>query len=122
MLSVMISTLLLAATVTTSMADTDYCTITTCTGSQHTMCLYTSDAASSACPQAGLQRGVSAAEQTEILSAHNTIRQDVKDGVYANYSLPAAQTMPDLTWDDELATVAQRWIDQCSSSSHDQCP
>ena len=109
--------LLLASAVA---ADPDFCTTESCvTPEHHTMCLYPGDGAASSC-SAVQERGVTAGDQEEILRAHNTIRQDVKSGVYVDKNLPAAEVMPDLTWDAELAAVAQRWVDQCAGG-HDEC-
>ena len=111
------SAILLTMTlVATAVANTDYCSLC----GDHTMCLYPTSGASASCPTV-LERGVSAADKTVILDAHNIIRQAVKSGAYSANNLPAAQTMPNLTWDDELATVAQRWADQCIDRHHDKC-
>ena len=105
-------------------ADTDYCNIPSCVSplvslEDHTLCQFPAGQTASECGDV-VERGVSPGEQDEILEAHNTIRRDVKNGVYVSKNLPAAKEMPDLTWDDELATVAQRWVDQCESG-HDKC-
>ena len=101
-------------------ADTNYCTIESCDDPQEqTMCMYPNDGPVSSCGTV-TERRVPDDDQAEILLAHNTIRQDVKNGVYADKNLPAALEMPDLVWDDELAAVAQRWVDQCLSG-HDKC-
>ena len=119
MSSLVLILLLLAAAATAG--PTDYCKIQTCvTQANHTMCLYPNDGASSSCSTVK-ERGVTADDQAKILQAHNSIRQDVKKGEYDDKNLPAAQAMPDLTWDDELATVAQRWADQCREVYGDHC-
>ena len=98
---------------------TDYCKIQSCLKpANHTMCLYPNDGASSSCGTVA-ERGVSADDQAEILRAHNTIRQNVKKQVYADKT--AALKMKNLTWDDELAKVAQRWADQCVLLAYDMC-
>lgn len=110
--------LLLVTALTVSAEATDYCTdITTC--SDHTMCKYTTDGPSSSCSKV-LERGVTDAQKTEIVDAHNAIRRAVKAGDYLHKNLPAAQTMPDLQWDAELATIAQRLANQCVFK-HDLC-
>ena len=105
-------------------ADVNYCNIDSCVSplvsrQDHTLCQFPTNQTA---PQCGtvVERGVSSGEREEILTAHNTIRRDVKTGKYADKNLPAAKEMPDMKWDDELATVAQRWADQCESG-HDQC-
>ena len=52
MLSVKLSSMLLAVMVVTSAVATDYCSSTTCPGGIHTMCLYPTDG-----PTEGLQPG-----------------------------------------------------------------
>ncbi|KAF0303572.1 Venom allergen 3 [Amphibalanus amphitrite] len=118
-LSLLVAGCLLASA---AAAGTNYCTGVTCpSGTQHTMCLYPSAGPSSSCSQPNAAAStVSAADISEILAAHNTIREAVRTGKYASNNLPAASEMPPLAWDAELATVAQRWADQCQQS-HDQC-
>ena len=48
------------------------------------------------------------AEKTAILAAHNNARASV---------VPAAKTMPDLVWDDDLAATAQNWVNSCNATS-----
>ena len=106
-------------------ADVNYCNIDSCVSplvsrQDHTLCQFPTNQTA---PQCGtvVERGVSSGEREEILTAHNTIRRDVKTGRYADKNLPAAKEMPDLKWDDELATVAQRWADQCQEVYNDEC-
>ena len=116
----MSSPLLLLMLTVLAATDTDYCNIQSCVnGRDHTLCRYTGDEAAARCGTV-VERGVSGEDRDEILRAHNTIRRDVKSGVYADKNLPKAQSMPELIWDDELATVAQRWVDQCLGG-HDKC-
>ena len=117
-----IALLVAAAAAAVRAAGTDYCTDVTCrTGTQHTMCLFPASGPAANCSQPNAAAStVSAADISEILSAHNAIRQAVRAGQYAANNLPAASVMPDLAWDAELAAVAQRWADQCQQG-HDQC-
>jgi uncharacterized protein YkwD len=46
-------------------------------------------------------------QKNTITNRHNALRKLVN---------PPAQTMPDLVWDDALATIAENWIKQCKSS------
>ena len=53
-----------------------------------------------------------------ILSLHNKLRARVASGQESRggrfgISQPAASNMRSLTWDDELAFIAQRWAEQC---------
>ncbi|XP_059139119.1 cysteine-rich venom protein Mr30-like [Physella acuta] len=62
----------------------------------HTACLTKSAIANST--------ALTAAEKTQIVDLHNTLRGQVT---------PAATDMLKLTWDDELAMLAQHWSDAC---------
>ncbi|XP_071540549.1 venom allergen 5-like isoform X2 [Panulirus ornatus] len=55
--------------------------------------------------------GLTCQDKQAILDTHNTLRQKVSMGQVHNQ--PAALNMRTLVWDEELATVAQRWADQC---------
>ncbi|XP_002436153.3 venom allergen 3 [Ixodes scapularis] len=72
-----------------------------------------------ACPGKVLIRsgGVTKAQQLHILDLHNQLRAWVAGGFQRG--LPAASNMRALTWDDELAVIAQRWADQCTDG-HDK--
>jgi hypothetical protein len=57
------------------------------------------------------QHGLSDAEKTDIVDKHNELRSLVANGNQAKQ--PTASNMNKLQWDDELAKVAQMWVDQC---------
>jgi len=79
-------------------------------GSDNTMCQY--KGFGPRCVGVWSRETLSEAEKQEFLDAHNSLRQKVKSG--NQQGLPAAkEPMPDLKWDDTLAEVAQRWMDQC---------
>lgn len=82
---------------------------------RHSICRYRA----LACPGKQLLRsgGVTKAQQVHIVDLHNQLRAWVAGGFQSG--LPAAANMRALTWDDELATVAQRWADQCTDG-HDK--
>ena len=84
----------------------------------HNMCVFTEFNASSSCINI-MARGVTDTEKPIILAAHNRLRAAVQAGEYASRGLPAAVSLPPLQWDDELATVAQRWADQCLAYKRD---
>uniref|UniRef100_A0A348G5X6 Venom allergen 3 n=1 Tax=Odontomachus monticola TaxID=613454 RepID=A0A348G5X6_ODOMO len=103
---------------------TDYCNIKLCseTETTHTMCTYTSPAPASRCLN-WRNQGLSAAEKQAILNVHNAERRRVAAGKESRGNpgpQRAAVKMPDLTWDDELETIAQRWANQCIYD-HDEC-
>ncbi|XP_033213844.1 venom allergen 3-like [Belonocnema kinseyi] len=98
---------------------TDYCNIGTCAPGVHTMCLFQNPA-----PQCQAYCvGLTDQEKQLILSKHNELRRKVAAGMETDGSpgpQPAAKCMPDLVWDDELATIAQRSANTCKFQ-HDQC-
>lgn len=57
-----------------------------------------------------LGSAVTAAERNEILAFHNNIRSEVS---------PAATDMVKMTWDHNLADLAQRWVNRCQRG-HDE--
>ncbi|XP_063615598.1 venom allergen 5.01-like [Penaeus indicus] len=64
---------------------------------------------------------VTEAEKTEILNAHNTFRAQVARGNETKGDpgpQPNGANIRELKWNDELARVAQAWVNQCPSN-HD---
>merc|ERR1712106_138607 len=61
--------------------------------------------------------GLDQATKDELLKTHNELRQKVASGSEAGQ--PGASNMRKLTWNDELAEIAQRWAGQCSFG-HDE--
>eukprot|EP00004_Rigifila_ramosa_P018055 TRINITY_DN444_c0_g1_i1.p1 TRINITY_DN444_c0_g1~~TRINITY_DN444_c0_g1_i1.p1 ORF type:complete len:556 (-),score=112.56 TRINITY_DN444_c0_g1_i1:41-1678(-) len=59
-----------------------------------------------AAASAGTAQPFSSSEQTEFLTAHNTVRAAV--------SPPAATPIPNLVWDAAVAARAQSWSDNCT--------
>ena len=56
----------------------------------------------------------------EIITAkHNELRQRVASGSEANGDQPAASDMMKVTWNEELAAIAQRWANQCTFGHDD---
>lgn len=104
-----------ALIIQSALAQTDYCGIS----SAHTMCLY--QGPSVACGNL-LGSGVSDSEKATIVHLHNQVRAKVANGQEDRGSpgpMPSASNMKELQWDDEIASVAQRWAEQCSFG-HDQ--
>ncbi|XP_059471196.1 venom allergen 3-like [Neocloeon triangulifer] len=54
---------------------------------------------------------LTAHERAALLDIHNKLRALVAFGRIPGH--PPARNMQQLTWDDELASVAQRWAEQC---------
>jgi len=77
-------------------------------GSDHTMCKYNAKA----CPPGLLASGTTQADITAVLKAHNTLRNKVANG--GQTGQPSSSNMEEMKWDSELATVAQRWAEQCT--------
>merc|ERR1712060_680 len=48
-----------------------------------------------------------------IVRVHNELRNKVAMGEETSGPQPSAANMRKIAWDDELATIAQRWADQC---------
>ncbi|CAH0552715.1 unnamed protein product [Brassicogethes aeneus] len=61
--------------------------------------------------------------QEHIVLVHNDIREKVASGEENQGLLggqPSASNMQKLEWDEELATIAQRWTDQCVQFNENQ--
>jgi len=81
---------------------------------RHTMCLY--QGPSEECKKKTIARGMSEAVKAAMVAKHNELRRKVAQGNQPDQ--PPAANMRQLVWDEELATSAQRWADQCTYS-HD---
>ncbi|PSN30559.1 hypothetical protein C0J52_23206 [Blattella germanica] len=87
----------------------------------HTMCIYPE--VGEACGEVHTRGVTSDAEIQEILEQHNKYRSKVALGHATRGNpgpQPSAANMNQLTYDDRLAKVAQRWSDQCLPK-HDKC-
>merc|ERR1712106_1127125 len=80
----------------------------------HTMVLYPGPDPS--CTERTAVRGFSDAGKDAIVSRHNERRQMVAAGLETRGNQPKASNMRKITWDEELAEIAQRWADQCWGS------
>lgn len=89
-------------------SDAGYCAIS----SSHELCQHSQPCASSA----GMKVGVNSADKNNILEMHNTLRAKVAKGQESG--LPSAANMRKLTYDDELAKIAQAHANKCVFS-HD---
>ncbi|XP_076241858.1 venom allergen 3-like [Calliopsis andreniformis] len=91
-------------------------------GQQQTLCLYPNPNPAAVCGQV-FSVGLTNEEKNTIVNLHNQLRQRVASGKETRGNpgpQPPAANMQTLTWDDELAKVAQRWANQCTFG-HDKC-
>ncbi|XP_012251304.2 venom allergen 3-like [Athalia rosae] len=98
----------------------DYCSI--CNGAQ-TICRFPSDTPSANCDKY-INAPLTSSEIQSLVDKHNELRTNVAEGRETRGNpgpQPAATDMKTLSWDNELATVAQRWADQCAANPHDDC-
>uniref|UniRef100_T1IJJ5 Cysteine-rich venom protein n=1 Tax=Strigamia maritima TaxID=126957 RepID=T1IJJ5_STRMM len=99
--------LFLCLTIASTVLGCDYAQF----GEDHTMCQYVSEACGA------IAREFSSSETEEAVRLHNEKRQYVASGQQSGQ--PSASNMKQLMWDDELATIAQRWADQCTFNHDD---
>jgi len=83
----------------------------------HTMSLY--DGPSDSCTSKTIFSGFDEVGMANIVSKHNELRQRVAEGSETNGDQPMASDMMKVTWNEELAAVAQRWADQCTFGHDD---
>lgn len=102
--------------------DNEYCNPANY-GTDNTMCIYDEGVFGSNCGSSGpISSGITdQADKDAIVAKHNELRAKVASGDETQGvggGQPAAADMREMVWSDELATVAQRWTDQCTSG-HD---
>jgi len=68
---------------------------------------------SDSCSKMTQFRGFTDAGKDLIVKTHNELRQRVAGGLESHGNQPGASNMRKLVWNDELAEVAQRLVDQC---------
>merc|ERR1712212_724525 len=92
---------------------------TTCTSypKGHTMTKYKGP--STKCTKKTEFRGFTDAGKNLIVKTHNELRQKVAEGLESHGAQPGASNMRKLLWNDELAEIAQRLVDQCKFA-HDK--
>lgn len=109
--------ILMSLLLTTNAEDCSYSTLC----SDHTMCKYQGYGTNCGTP---IYSGVTSDNDKQaVVDAHNDLRSQVAQGTEVKGNpgpQPSAANMREISWDDELATVAQRWADQCSFG-HDSC-
>ena len=79
------------------------------------MCKYPGP--STSCSSKTIFRELSSTAKQAILDKHNELRRRVAKGEETggtNGPQPGASNMKKLVWSDELASLAQRWADQCT--------
>jgi len=92
-------------------------------GEAHTMCIY--DEYKEGHERCGktITRGIlTQADKDKIVAHHNKLRAKIANGEEKrglSGPQPPAANMRMLTWNDDLALVAQRWVDQCPRRPHD---
>lgn len=100
-------------------AANEYCALC----SDHVMCKYPSDTPGKACKNYQ-KPTMSSSDKELIVRLHNEYRNKVALGQETrgknNVAQPSASNMRKMSWDDEIATYAQRWADQCTFD-HDTC-
>ncbi|XP_011054174.1 PREDICTED: venom allergen 3-like [Acromyrmex echinatior] len=112
---------ILVITMFTIVIATDYCNMKSCKKGSHTMCKYSSKPAKE-CGQIKLT-GLTKAEKKAIVDKHNELRRYVASGKETRGKpgpQPKAVSMTNLTWDEELEKISQRWVNQCIFG-HDEC-
>eukprot|EP00092_Neocalanus_flemingeri_P011792 GFUD01012715.1.p1 GENE.GFUD01012715.1~~GFUD01012715.1.p1 ORF type:complete len:422 (+),score=81.87 GFUD01012715.1:188-1453(+) len=77
----------------------------------HTMTVYAGP--SKECAAKTLVKGFSQAGKELLVKTHNELRQKVAAGLETNGNQPKASNMRKISWNEELAEIAQRWVDQC---------
>jgi len=90
-------------------------------GADHTMCKY-EDAVQKSCGSVTLTGISSKAVKDAIVDRHNELRAKIANGKEkrgVDGRQPKAANMRKLVWNDELAKIAQRWINQCAGA-HDK--
>lgn len=90
----------------------------------HTLCKYPANVSGPSC-RGFLPIRFSFMEQEAIVDMHNTIRNNVSNGLELRSSIPevgqpSAANMRALQWSSELAMIAERWVSQCIYS-YDIC-
>ncbi|XP_043287980.1 venom allergen 5-like [Venturia canescens] len=123
MKSTTFSLALVASFVAVSLAQqSSFCHIKSCKSQPHTLCKFAFEKPSRACGKV-VSSQVTQQEKDEIISVHNKLRKKVASGQEKRGHpgpQPAAKSMPDLTWSNELQGIAQTWADQCIND-HDKC-
>nr|CAD7596365.1 unnamed protein product [Timema genevievae] len=97
-------------------AESSYCQLCR----DHTMCIYSGTSGS--CGTV-IRQQLTNAEQDALVNIHNTYRSKVARGLETRGSpgpQPSASNMRKMNWNDELATIAQTWANQCAFG-HDSC-
>jgi len=90
-------------------------------GADNTMCIY-EEGAVAGCGEVKISGVKDQAVKDAIVNKHNELRSKVAKGKEKNGvdgGQPKASNMRKLVWNDELAEVAQRWVDQCTNG-HDK--
>jgi len=101
----------------------DYCNVGCDTPGTHTLCVHDGSKLAGTCSKTkemSLTSAVTDAEKAYIVERHNELRRGIAKGEDTVSDMPNAANMMELEWDDELATIAQGWANQCYYA-HDEC-
>eukprot|EP00092_Neocalanus_flemingeri_P038610 GFUD01042039.1.p1 GENE.GFUD01042039.1~~GFUD01042039.1.p1 ORF type:complete len:247 (+),score=59.85 GFUD01042039.1:103-741(+) len=66
------------------------------------------------CAAKTLVKGFTQAGKDLLVKTHNELRQKVAAGLETNGNQPKASNMQKISWNNELAEIAQRFVDQCT--------
>ncbi|EDW63016.1 venom allergen-1 [Drosophila virilis] len=113
----MIQAIAMLGLLTAGSLATDYCQIESCSGEKHIACGNDGSFANS-CPAGAKLLAVDNAAQKAVVVAHNDLRQQWASG-QGRVRVSACQ-MATISWDPELARLAELNVKQCQME-HDDC-
>lgn len=97
--------------------DEQYCSI--CKDQSHTLCKF--EGRNATCDFYDGEP-LTNKDKKDIVKIHNDMRREVARGDQKNGKpgpQPDAADMKELKWDDEIAKMAQMWVNQCRNLEHD---
>lgn len=112
----------LIAMILNPVSAVDYCTDVQCSRGKHTMCQFPTNSPGPKCGGEGDQ-SITSNQIKELLDIHNRWRDYLAAGKETRSkggAMPQAANMGAVTWNKQIAEVAQRWARQCNYG-HDHC-